>query len=162
MQAKVIAGPPQIISVAFQGDALLGGDWFRPAMRTAEALALCCSTRETSASEAIEVGLLAGGSSTRIAVCTGWVGQVAGLGMPAFKRAAAMRPCWVMDAELISVASWGVSLMISARVRDSRVVSPGPLGVSAMLSVAVVTACAGDFAGRWAGTGQRCWRRENP
>jgi hypothetical protein len=40
MQAKVIAGPPQIISVAFQWDAWLGGDWFRPAMRTAEALGL--------------------------------------------------------------------------------------------------------------------------
>ncbi len=105
MQAIVSAGPPQIMRVGFQLDARCDVDRFRPATRTAEALAPCCSTRETSASDELEVGLLAAGSSTRIAVCTGSFDQVAGLGTPAFDRAAAIRPCWVMDAELISVAS---------------------------------------------------------
>ena len=159
MQARVSAGPPQIMSVGFQLDAWRGAVWFRPAMRTAEALAPCCSTRETSASEAEDDSLLAEGSSTRTAVCAGSVGQVAGLGTPAFRRAAAIRPCCVMDAELISTLSWGVSLMTSARVRGSRVgVSPAPpLGVSVgALSVVLVTGCAAVFAGRWTGTGQRC------
>ncbi len=54
--------------------------------------------------------------------------------------------------------------MISARVCDSEVsLSCETLGVAAIVvRVVVVTACDVPFAMGWAGTGKRCWRRENP
>src|SRR4029077_9107069 len=104
MQAKASAGPPQIIAVAFQFEGWRGFGLLSAGMRKSDALAPCCSTRETSAS-VVGVGLLAERSSTRTVTCMDSCVHVAGLGIPAFNNAAAMRPCWVIEAELASTGS---------------------------------------------------------
>src|SRR5215470_17969811 len=159
MQVRVRAGPPQIIKLDFQlagcaASELSAGIW------NSEAVAPCCSTRETSAS-LVGAGL-AGCSSTRTVTCIDSCDQVAGLGIPAFRSAAAMRPCCVIDAELTSRGSCGVSLMTSAReLRDSAVDASAAFASGAFAD-SVEVALEVVLTGRWIGVGQRCCRSENP
>ena len=160
MQLRVSAEPPQIIAMAFQVEVRVASG-FSAGMRNSEALAPCCNTRETSAS-LVGAGL-ADCSSTRTVTCIDSSDQVAGLGMPAFKSAAAIRPCCVIDAELISTGSCGVSWMTSGRALRVSVAALSEISASDDFAASVEPEFdAGVLTGRWTGEGQRCCSSENP
>jgi hypothetical protein len=160
MQLRVSAGPPQIIAVTFQVEARVASE-FSAGIRNSEALAPCCSTRETSAS--LVCAGLADCSSTRTVTCIDSLDQVAGLGTPAFKSAAAIRPCCVIDAELTSTGSCGVSLITSGRALRVSVAALSEIFASDDVAASAEPVFDAEvFTGRWTGAGQRCCRSENP
>jgi hypothetical protein len=164
MQASVRTGPPQIISAGFQPKDVLAAFASLGEIRSAGWPAACFRTLEALKSRAC-IALMepfpffAGGSATRTAAVDWSLGidQDAGLEIPAFRRAAAILPCWVAGAVPLDSPFTGLRRMTSLLEARARVSLP--LVVKAVVMVVIAGCVCGALLPNAEGL---CCSKRNP